>query len=84
MHTPEGEADPPVQKTKQRLERYITERLPGADNAALRRFARSTIEVAQQVKHSQAPTRTEAGIAADGLILLANMLRRLDQPGDIS
>lgn len=83
-HTPEGEADPPVKKTKQRIERYITQRLPGADNAALRRLARSTIEVAQQVKHSHGPTRSEAGIAADGVILLANMLRRLDQPEDIS
>lgn len=78
LHTPEGEEDPPVQKTKQRIERYIDERLPGSDNKRLRALARTAIEVAQQVKHSSEPTRIEAGIAADAVILMANMLRRLD------
>jgi hypothetical protein len=78
-YTPEGEDDPPVQKTKLRIDRYISHKLAGADNEGLRRLARSTIEVAQQVKHSHEPARTEAGIAADGVILLANMLRRLDE-----
>lgn len=80
LDTPEGEEDPPVQKTKLRIERYIARRLPGADNKLLRALARTTIEVAQQVKHSNHPTRTEAGIAADAVILLGNMLRRLDEP----
>lgn len=80
LDTPEGEEDPPVQKTKQRIERYIARSLPGSDNKLLRALARTTIEVAQQVKHSNQPTRTEAGIAADAVILLGNMLRRLDEP----
>jgi hypothetical protein len=33
----------------------------------------------QHVKHSHTPTRREAGIAADPVIQLANMLRRLDE-----
>ena len=45
----------------------------------MRKFARATIELAQAVKHSGAPTRTEAGVLADAVILLANMLRRLDE-----
>jgi hypothetical protein len=32
------------------------------------------------VKHSGTPTQTEAGIAADAVIQLANMLRRLEEP----
>ena len=78
LHTPEGEEDPPVQKTKLRIERYVEHALPGRANAAMRSFARSTIALAQQVKHSGEPTRTEAGITADAVILLANMLRRLE------
>lgn len=79
LHTPNGEAEPPVAKTKLRLERYVEARLPGKDNAEMRAFARSVINLAQAVKHGGAPTRTEAGIVADAVILLANMLRRLDE-----
>ena len=79
VHTPDGEEDPPVQNTKLRIERYVSARLSGSENKRLRALARTTIEVAQQVKHSAQPTRTEAGIAADATILLANMLRRLQE-----
>ena len=78
IHTPDDEDDPPPQMTKLRIERYIEERLPGSDNKRLRVLARTAIEVAQQIKHSNEPTRTEAGVAADAVILLANMLRRLE------
>lgn len=78
--TPSGETDPPVQKTKTRLDRYIENRLPGSANKEMRALARAAIEFAQQVKHSSTPTRSKAGIAADAVILLANMLRRLDEP----
>jgi hypothetical protein len=78
-HTPAGEEEPPVAKTKLRLERFVEERLPGASNVEMRRFARSTIELAQAIKHGGTPSRAEAGIAADAVIVLANMLRRLDE-----
>lgn len=76
-HLRPGEAEPPVDKSKQRLERYIEDALPGKPNEELRGLARRVIALAHQVKHSETPTRTEAGIAADSVILLANMLRRL-------
>lgn len=78
-HTPPGEDEPPVAKTKLRLDRYVESRIQGAANAEMRKFARATIELAQAVKHSGTPTRTEAGILADAVVLLANMLRRLDE-----
>jgi hypothetical protein len=78
-HLREGEAEPPVAKTKQRLERFVEETAPGSDNAALRKLAVASIEFAQHVKHSTRPTRREAGIAADAVIQLANLLRRLDE-----
>jgi hypothetical protein len=77
--TPEGEEEPPVAQTKLRLERYVQARLPGSGNAEMRKFARATIELAQAVKHRGTPTRTGAGIVADAVILLANMLHRLDE-----
>lgn len=76
-HTPAGEEEPPVTKTKLRFDRYIDSQLPGSDNTELRKLARATIEMAQAVKHRGTPTRREAGLAADAVILLANMLRRL-------
>jgi hypothetical protein len=76
-HGPQDEPEPPAAKTKLRLERYVDARLPGSYNTEMRKFARVTIELAQAIKHSGTPTRTEAGILADAVILLANMLRRL-------
>jgi hypothetical protein len=80
-HLRDGEEEPPVANTKQRLERFVEDTVPGPENATLRKLARSTIEYAQHVKHSGTPTRREAGIAADAVIQLANILRRLDDDG---
>lgn len=77
QHLREGESEPPVAKTKQRLERFIEDAAPGPENAELRKLARAVIEFAQAVKHSDTPTRREAGICADAVIQMANMLRRL-------
>jgi hypothetical protein len=79
-HLRAGEDEPAVGKTKQRLERFVEDALPGRDTAALRRLVRASIEAAQEVKHSDTPTRRDAGVAADSVILLANLLRRLDEP----
>lgn len=79
-HLRHGETEPPVANTKLRLDRFIDDATVGPSNAALRKLARSAIEMAQAVKHSQTPTRVEAGVAADAVILLSNILRRLDEP----
>ncbi len=79
-HLREGEEEPAVGKTKQRLERFVEDALPGRDSAAAQRLVRATIEMAQELKHSDTPTRRDAGLAADAVILLANLLRRLDDP----
>jgi hypothetical protein len=77
-HQRGDEPEPPVQRTKERLDRYIEVELTGSDNAELRKLARAAIEFAQAVKHRRATiTRRESGIAADAVILLANLLRRL-------
>ena len=79
-HVRAGESEPPVTKTKQRLERFVDDALPGAANGSLRKLARATIDFAQELKHSEAATRREAGLSADAVIQLANLLRRLDEP----
>lgn len=80
VHLRPGETAPPVSNTKDRLDRYIEDSASGPDNARLRKLARDSIEYAQHVKHSGTPTRREAGIAADAVLLLANILRRLAEP----
>lgn len=78
-HGRPGEDEPPVAKTKDRLDRVIEVSLVGKENAYLRKLARASIELAQAVKHRrETATRTEAGVAADAVILLANMVRRID------
>lgn len=78
-HIRPGETEPAPDKTKQRLGRYVEDSLAGKDNEAVRGVATKVIELAHSVKHSSSPTRREAGIAADSVILLANILRRVDQ-----
>lgn len=76
-HLREGEDEPPAAKTKQRLDRVVEDAAAGADNAPLRKLVRAAIDMAQAVKHGSTPTRRDAGIAADTVILLANVMRRL-------
>lgn len=78
-HGRPGEDKPPVASTKTRLDRFIEVELPGRTNAELRKLCRAAIELAQAVKHRRATvSRLEAGVAADAVILLVNMLRRID------
>jgi hypothetical protein len=78
LHGNTDEPEPPVANTKTRLDRYIEAALPGRTNAELRKLARASVELAQAVKHRrETVTRMEAGLAADAIILLSNMLRRI-------
>ena len=77
LHLKEGEQVPPVANTKDRLGRFVENAASGPANAEIRKVARAAIELAQAIKHQSEPTRRNAGIAADSVILLANLLRRL-------
>ncbi len=79
-HLQEGEEVPPVANTKQRLGRFVDTAAAGSANSEVRKAARAVIELAQAVKHQSAPSRRDAGIAADSVILLANIMRRLAEP----
>jgi hypothetical protein len=76
-HLFEGETEPPVAQTKNRLARIIDvdSEFEGSDE--LVRLARSTADMAQAVKHNSAGSAVRAGIAADAVIQLANIIRRL-------
>jgi hypothetical protein len=79
-HLRPGEQEPPADKTKQRLGRYVEDAIAGRDHAELRGLITKAVEFAQLVKHRETPTRRHAGIAADAVIMLANILRRLAEP----
>jgi len=76
-HLRDEEEVPPVANTKQRLDRFVEVALVGSDNVELRKMVKASIELAQAVKHRATPSRQKAGVAADSVILLANLLRRL-------
>lgn len=80
IHLRKGEQEPPIDRTKIRIERYIEDALPNAGDAELRKLVRAAIEFSHSIKHSETPTRRDAGVAADAVILLANLLRRLAEP----
>jgi hypothetical protein len=46
----------------------------------LGRLPERFVVFAQEVKHDTTPTRRDAGVAADSVILLGNVLRRLRSP----
>lgn len=75
----EGESEPPVANTKQRLDRFVEDAVAGKRNAEVRKVAKAVIDLAQAVKHQGSPSRRDAGIAADSIIQLANILRRIDE-----
>lgn len=77
-HDPPGEEAASRGDTKKRFDRYIASVLVGSEAAETRALARAIIVFAQRVKHAT-PTRRDAGIAADSVIILANLLRRLEQ-----
>ncbi|MCX0272884.1 hypothetical protein NLM24_19660 [Nocardia zapadnayensis] len=76
-HLRDGETEPPVDKTKIRIGRFIDDSAAGPGNTAVRGLANKAVELSHQVKHSSTATRRSAGIAADAAMLLANILRRL-------
>jgi hypothetical protein len=79
VHLRDGETEPPVDKTNMRIERYIEDTLPGPTNEDIRGLTKKAAALAHRVKHSSTATRRDAGISADTVILLANIIRRLDQ-----
>ncbi len=78
-HLRPGETAPTEQETKKRLDRFIDD---ATSDESLRPLARKTIELCQAVKHRTKPTRRDAGVAGDSVILLASMLRWLHQEPD--
>lgn len=79
VHCPEDEAPPPVDKTDIRIGAYIDQRLPGSSNEELRGLVKKASALSHKMKHSPRADRITTGIAADAVILLANILRRLRQ-----
>lgn len=76
-HLFKGEIEPPLAQTKNRLTRIIEVDGTREGSAELVKLAKATIELAQAVKHNPSGSRTRAGIAADAVIQLVNMVRRL-------
>jgi hypothetical protein len=68
---------PPRDKTKDRLGRVVQVELSGSESEEIRGLVNTAITVAHRVKHKATPSRREAGLAADAVILLANLVRRL-------
>jgi hypothetical protein len=78
-HLRSGETAISRGETKKRFDRHIEVALAGNDHATVRSLARAVVAFSQEVKHGTTPTRRDAGIAADSVIMLANLLRRLEQ-----
>lgn len=79
VHGLEDKPEPPVDKTDIRIGAYIDYRLPGSSNEELRGLSKKASALAHKTKHSSQADRTMSGIAADAVILLANILRRLEE-----
>lgn len=74
-HLNEGETELAIDKTKSRIRRYVERSYGGWEHAELRSLVTATVNFAQRVKHGSG-SRRDAGLAADSVILLANLLRR--------
>ena len=81
-HLRAGEMEPAVAQTKNRLGRVIEIEFAAEGSDELVRLAKASIDVAQAVKHNPAGSRVRAGIAADAVIQLANIVRRMRAPAE--
>ena len=79
MHCAPNEKPPAVDKTNIRIGTYIDRRLKGSSNEELRGLVKKVSALAHKIKHSPTADRVAAGIAADTVIMLANILRRLQE-----
>lgn len=78
VHCPPGATVPPVDRTDIRIGAYIDQRLPRKSNEELRGLTKKASALSHKMKHSPKADRTTTGITADAVILLANILRRLE------
>ena len=78
IHCAPDEKPPAVDKTGIRIGAYIDRRLKGPGNEELRGLVKKTSALSHKIKHSPTADRATAGIAADAVIMLANILRRLE------
>lgn len=72
-----GDTEPAVSQTKNRLTRIVEVDADADGSTEIATLAKATIEVAHAVKHNAAGSRTRARVAADAVIQLANIVRRL-------
>lgn len=80
-HGTPGSDEPPVANTKDRFDSIITTELVGSEHAELRALARAAVKLAQATKHRRTGgDRRSAGMTADAVILVVNLLRRLREP----
>jgi len=79
-HGEPGVDEPPVPNTKARLGRLVDVELPGSESAELRKVVRAAIELAQATKHRRNGDRRSAGMAADAVLLVVNLVRRAIEP----
>ena len=82
VHCAPDEKPPPVDKTNIRISAYIDWRLKGSINEELRGLIKKASALSHKIKHSPTADRTTAGISADAVIMLANILRRLQEMGE--
>lgn len=79
-HGKPGDDEPHVARTKDRFDGIIAVELVGSENAELRALARAAVVLAQATKHRRTGDRRSAGMAADAVILVVNLIRRLREP----
>lgn len=81
VHGRFASGEPAKGDTKKRFEAIIKAHASGSENEVLRKIARDAVALSQEVKHRHTPSREDAGIAADAVIFLTNVIRRLtDRP----
>ncbi len=78
-HLRAGELEPGPEKTKNRLARIVEVDGGAEGSEELTRLAKATVDFAQAVKHNPGGTRRKAGLAADAVIQLVNLVRRLQE-----
>lgn len=71
----------PVDRIIPRLEAFMNTYASGSTNTELRSCVRSTATLAHRLKHRSNPTVAMAGVAAEAVIALTNIVKRISEQG---
>ena len=84
LHLCYCDTQPSTTDAKRRIDAYIQHNLSGSINANIRKFAKVSNDLANEVTHKRTATKKDAGLCITATISLINIIRILENKGNFA